>query len=54
MSSLCTSFQNVNKMKEDIEDIKRQLLQEELEYKRKFYKCSLEAAAKVKNEVLHQ
>ncbi|XP_028039899.1 uncharacterized protein LOC114250286 isoform X2 [Bombyx mandarina] len=57
MSSLCTSFQNVNKKKEDIEDLKRQLLQEELEYKRKFYKYSLEAAAKdveIKNEVLHQ
>lgn len=57
MSSLCSSYKNVNKKKEDIEELKKQLLQEEIDFKRKLYKLQLAVAEKeleIKTEVLNQ
>lgn len=64
MSSLCSSFTNVNSKKEQIEDMKMQLLQNELEFKNKLYDLQLQTAAKelqtaakeldIKTEILNQ
>lgn len=57
MSGLCDSFKVVNKKKETLEELRYQLLQEELEYKRKLYELQLQAATKeveIKNEILAQ
>ncbi|XP_059055008.1 uncharacterized protein LOC131849040 [Achroia grisella] len=57
MSSLCNSYTSINKKKESIEDLKRQLLEDEIQFKRKLYELQLQSAAKeveIKNEVLSQ
>ncbi|XP_063897532.1 uncharacterized protein LOC110382059 isoform X1 [Helicoverpa armigera] len=50
-------LQNVNKKRETVEDLKGQILREELEFKRKLYDLQLQAAAKeleIKTAILDQ
>lgn len=57
ISSICSSFSNVNRKKEDIEDLKKQLIINEIKFKEKLYELQLEAARKeveIKTEVLKQ
>lgn len=57
VTGLCDSFKNVNKKKESLENLKHQLLEQELEFKKKLYNLQLQAAAKeveIKNEILAQ
>lgn len=56
-SSVSYSIQNVYKRKETVEDLKEQILREELDFKRKLYDLQLQAAAKdveIKTAVLDQ
>lgn len=57
MSTLCASFDEVNKKKQSTEELKRELLQMEIEFKKNLYSFQLQAAAKeveIKNEILLQ
>lgn len=57
VSTLCTGFQDINDKKIEIEDLKKKLLEEEIEFKRSLYEIQLETARKdleIKIEVLNQ
>lgn len=43
---LAASFKDVNKKKEDIEELKWHLLEMEVDFKRKLYELQLQAASK--------
>lgn len=54
-ASLSSSFRNVNKKRDDIKDLRQQLLIDEIEFKRKLYELQLQAAQKevdIKTEIL--
>lgn len=56
-SAVSCSIQNVYKRKETVEDLKEQILREELEFKRKLYDLQLQAATKeveIKTAILDQ
>lgn len=46
MVTLCNSFKKVNNTKKELEELKRNLLQEEIDYKRQLYDLQLQSAAK--------
>ena len=57
VSTLCASFQEVNKNKIHIEEMKLQLLQNENNFKNELYQLQLQAAQKeveIKTEILKQ
>lgn len=57
VATLCTGFQGINNKKIEIEDLKKKLLEEEIEFKRSLYNLQLESARKdleIKIEVLNQ
>lgn len=57
IAMLGDSFKDINKKKENVEDLKRQLCEMEIEFKRKLYELQLQAAAKeveIKTEILLQ
>ncbi|RVE41494.1 hypothetical protein evm_013856 [Chilo suppressalis] len=46
LSTLCSSYSNVNTKKEDIEELKKMLLLNEIEFKKQLYDLQLQTAAK--------
>lgn len=57
VSTLCTGFRGINEKKIEIEDFKKKLLEEEIEFKRTLYSIQIESARKdleIKIEVLNQ
>lgn len=57
MSTVCSGIAEINVKKKGLEQLKIQLLEEELEFKRKLFELQLQAATKeveIKTEILRQ
>lgn len=57
IARVCSGFNDINTKKKDVEELKRQLLEEEIVFKRQLYHLQLQAATKeveIKTEILCQ